>query len=189
MNCLRGRSQDNVGDNYRSMRAPGRIVNGAAWFSKRWPWTGVSQYMACCLAMIFSSFGFADSAYVAKMALPGSRTILVIEVEATHHHLAEYSRRLVLYVDGLPSQRMELFPDTGGYSRAQLYQLPDGFFYLLSYFDAVLIDPVNNLLSDAHLSRPERGKYLGAFDMVSRRIWAFIPENESAEQVMLAGGG
>ena len=127
--------------------------------------------------------------YEATASLPGSNFQLVVQLEPMHPYLAEYRRSLVLRTIGTPDRRVEMFPDTGGYSRTQLYRLADGLFLVRGFFDTVRID----LTKRSFVVEPEThnvvGTYLGAFDDKGDGGWRFIGANQSPEQPLVAGGG
>jgi hypothetical protein len=127
--------------------------------------------------------------YEAATSLPSSNSELVVQLEPIHPYLAEYRRSLVLRTNGNPDQRVEMFPDTGGYSRTQLYRLSDGLFLVRGFFDSVKIDvTMHNLISEPE-THGVVGTYLGAFDDNGDGDWRFIGANQSPEQPLIAGGG
>ncbi|MEO6292515.1 MAG: hypothetical protein ABIO88_07820 [Burkholderiaceae bacterium] len=109
-----------------------------------------------------------------------------MELTPSHLFLAEYKRTLVLRKKGLPDQRVVMVPDTGGYSRAQLYRLSDGRFFVRGYFDAIKIDPTKHRLTMESETQPVTGTYLGAFDDTAERKWQFISANKSPEKSLVA---
>jgi len=127
--------------------------------------------------------------YEAATSLPSSDSKLVVQLEPMHPYLAEYRRSLVLRTNGKPDQRVEMFPDTGGYSRTQLYRLPDGHFLVRGFFDSVRIDVTKRSLIIEPDTHGVVGTYLGAFDDKGDGDWRFIGANQSPEQPLVAGGG
>ena len=105
-----------------------------------------------------------------------------------HFYLAEYKRSIVLRKDGLPDQKLELFPDTGGYLRTQVYQSGDGKFMVKGYFDAAGIDTKDHKLLPYQTATVDSSIYLGAFDDSTEGKWSFLPAPQSAEQKLQAGG-
>ena len=130
---------------------------------------------------------FFPPTYEATAQLPGSTSHIIVQLEPMHPYLAEYRRALVLRKAGAPDQRIEMFPDTGGYARTQLYRLPDGRFLVRGFFDAVRIDPNKHSLIAEPETAPVLGTYLGAFDDKGDRQWRFIDAAQSPEQPLVAG--
>jgi hypothetical protein len=126
--------------------------------------------------------------YEATTRIPNSDSQLVLQLEPMHPYLAEYRRTLVLRTKGKPDQRIELSPDSGGYSRTQLYKLPDGLYAVRGYFDAVTVDVSKGSLSNER-DKQSIGMYLGAFDNIGNDGWRFIGASQSAELSLIAGGG
>ena len=145
---------------------------------------------AVCLVvtLVTVSYYFPPT-YEAATTLPDSSSQLVVQLEPMHPFLAEYRRSLVLRTSGKPDQRVEMFPDTGGYSRTQLYRLPDGIFVVRGFFDSVRIDASKHSLSLQPEIHHGVGTYLGAFDDKGDGGWKFIGRNQSPEQSLVAGGG
>ena len=127
--------------------------------------------------------------YEAVTRLPGTSSEIVVQLEPMHPYLAEYRRSLVLRKVGASDQRAVMFPDTGGYSRTQLYRLADGRFLVRGYFDAVIIDPEKHTLVVAPTGMRGQGTYIGAFDDTTDRRWQFIEEVRSPELPLEARGG
>jgi hypothetical protein len=124
--------------------------------------------------------------YEAAVDLPGTASRIGVQLQPMHPYLAEYRRWLVLHKAGMPDQRVELFADSGGYFRTQLYKLPDGRFRVDGFFDSVIADPVQHQISDAGRVR-EKGTYLGAFQNVKQGQWTewrFLSSAESPEETL-----
>ncbi len=148
-----------------------------------------TSFAVVVLIVAFVAIGFCfPSTYEATTRIPNSDSQLVLQLEPMHPYLAEYRRGLVLRTKGKPDQHIEMFPDSGGYSRTQLYKLPDGLYVVRGYFDAVTID-VSNRRFTTEQDEQSIGTYLGAFDTIGNSGWRFIDANESAEQSLIAGGG
>lgn len=119
--------------------------------------------------------------YEEPVDLPGTSSVAIVQLEPMHLYLAEYKRALVLRKPGMPDQKIEMFPDTGGYSRTQLYRLNKEVFLVRGFFDAYLIDTNNHTISPASETIKDKGEYLGAFD--DKHL------GETKEQQLEAGGG
>jgi hypothetical protein len=127
--------------------------------------------------------------YEATATLPDSDTQVIVQLVPMHAFLGEYRRSLVLRKSGVADVRVEMFPDTGGYSRTQLYRRPDGTYVVRGFFDSAKIDLAGHRL----ITEPERreavGMYIGAFDHSDDRQWQFLDANQSPEQPLVASGG
>ena len=135
--------------------------------------------LAAIAGLIGFTYAFPPT-YEASIELSGTKSRITIELEPMHLYLAEYQRTLVLRSPGKTDIRVKIFPDTGGYSRAQLYRLADGRFLLHGYFDAYVIDPQKHAISEDGKNIPN-GSYLGAFDDRGRE-WGFNEAVLSPEQ-------
>lgn len=130
--------------------------------------------------------------YEATAKLPYSPVEIIVLIAPTHPYLAEYQRTLLLRSAGSPDQRVNMFPDTGGYARTQLYRLPDGKFLVSSFFDAFVIDLSKRSIAAYTESTAHVGVYLGAFDDTGpdyAKEWKFIDASQSPEQDLVAQGG
>lgn len=125
----------------------------------------------------------------ASVRLVPSGGVVTIHIQPSHPYLAEYDRTLVFHQDGVPDHAVDMFPDTGGYLRTQLYLLPDKTLLVTGFFDAFQIDPVHHTTVEYTKTGAHDGVYLGAFDRDAHRVWRFITANQSAEQVLVPGGG
>lgn len=124
--------------------------------------------------------------YEAAVDLPGTASRISVQLQPMHPYLAEYHRYLVLHKEGTPDQRVELFADSGGYSRTQLYKLPDGRFRVDGFFDSVIVDPLQHQISESGRVR-ENGIYLGAFQNVKEGQWTewrFLSPAQSPEETL-----
>ena len=124
----------------------------------------------------------------ASAKLGDSGPEITVEIVPMHPYLAEYRRSLVLHRKGLPDQRIEMFPDTGGYSRTQLYRCPDGTLLVAGFFDAFNIDPVKHNIVRHNENAAHAGVYLGAFDRTKTHDWRFIDASRSPERELVAQG-
>lgn len=157
----------------------------------------VLRHVSLAFAAIFVLFAGLftyDLAYPpnidAPYRLPNSNTQILMRLTRSHPWLAEYKRTLLLTYSNGASLSVELFPDTGGYSRAQLYLGADGIYYVKGYFDSARIDVANKIINALDAKLPTKLTYLGAFDEdIKRRKWKFYSAEESKEQSLEAGGG
>jgi hypothetical protein len=132
---------------------------------------------------------FFPPRYEGSLKLADSSSELIVQIEPMHPYLAEYRRSLVLRKKGFPDQRIEMFPDTGGYLRTQLYRLPDGTLLVSGFFDAFRLDPVKHSIVPYNETVTPAGVYLGAFDDTAMHEWRYIDASESPEQKLIAQGG
>lgn len=150
---------------------------------------GITSIAVVGLVAAFAAFGYYfPPTYEATTKIANSDSQLVIELEPMHPYLAEYRRVLVLRTDGKPDQRIEMFPDTGGYSRAQLYRLSNIRYVVRGYFDDITID-LSKRSFDSDQNSQNDGTYLGAFDRNADGDWRFMDASQSVEQALIAGGG
>ena len=127
--------------------------------------------------------------YEAETELPGTPLRLVVQIKPMHSYLAEYHRYAELREHGERVGSVELFGDSGGYSRTQLYALPDGDFLVLGYFDAVRVVTSPPAIVEAAPSRPQHAKYLGAFERDLTGQWRFAGASTLPEKELVARGG
>jgi hypothetical protein len=139
----------------------------------------VGVIVALIAGLLALSYAFPPT-YKAAVDLPGTSSTVGIELEPMHLYLAEYQRTLVLRSPGTADVRIKMFPDTGGYARAQLYRLSDGRFSLRGFFDAYVIDPRALTISEEK-GATRGGSYLGAFDDRGHE-WRFNEAAVSPEQ-------
>jgi hypothetical protein len=148
---------------------------------------GFGAVVVLFVALVAFDFFFPPTTE-ASVSLPGTPFKLVARLEPSHLFLREYRRSLVLREDGASDRRVEMSDDTGGYSRSQLYQLPDGRFQVRGFFDSAVIDPANHTLEAGANSFQGQVKYLGAFDHTASGEWKFIPADQSPEKTLVAEG-
>lgn len=140
--------------------------------------------------VIFHVFGGAS--YEAYYALPGSRYRIEVSLSQMHPYLAEYNRELrVRSADR--ERRSELFPDTGGYARANLYRTPQSTFVVrtMGNHEYVIDGDSGDIVELPHMVQcgeggPPDALFLGAFDFDGTRQWRFITAIEREERVILA---
>jgi len=129
--------------------------------------------------------------YRADFALPGSDLVVAVILRHSHPYLAEYDRELLFGPrDGL-SERITLFPDTGGYALINLYQIGASSYlvktignddYTLNVDDARITSRAT--LSDQQRVVPPDAQFVGAFDFAPAPTWRFIPASERAERLI-----
>lgn len=102
---------------------------------------------------------------------------------ATHPFLARYNLKLTVIAQNGCLASSDLFPDTGGVSRRNLYVGATGRLYVIGQFDARVFDAGSCSVSLREFRSLEEGmQYLGAFDVDNNRQWTFFPVAVRAEQ-------
>ncbi|MEP6888983.1 MAG: hypothetical protein ABI945_11780 [Nitrospirales bacterium] len=135
------------------------------------------------LLLLFLNGCRSDTPQPATVEVPSAGTRVTVTRVASHPFLARYT--LTLRIEGPNGCRasMELFPDTGGVSRRNLYDTPAGLLYVIGQYDARVIDPRSCVvtLSEFRFLEPHRS-FLGSFDMDEGRGWTFLSREQRAEQ-------
>jgi hypothetical protein len=140
--------------------------------------------------MVFLAWRVVDPpTYEVAYTPPASANRLIARFTPTHAYLAEYARSLAVVRSDGSRTEFPLAADTGGYSRAQLYQADDGTLYYKGYFDIARIDSVTGEVDVSSPEVPAGALYLGAFDYGRDTGWRFLLPAESPEQSMDASGG
>ena len=136
----------------------------------------------CVLMSVSCSSKTDEQGYV---RLPGSLDLSVIRTP--QGTLAEYKRTAVLSSNGKQIAFWELFPDTGGTQRLNVYLLDNGRILLQDRIESHEIDPMAKSMTEVEGST-SKGKYLGCFKVDSNAHWRFFPIQESQE-VKISGDG
>jgi len=132
-------------------------------------------------ATLAASYSCGRSEERASYLVPGSRATVVVARDSAHAVLAEYERHALVELDGISSGHQQLFPDTGGYSRTNLYQL-DARKALLRDADAsYTIDLSTGRIAKDAMRQMGSGRFLGSFDTDDSHTWRFIPASERGE--------
>jgi len=117
----------------------------------------------------------------ASFLVPDSKATVFVARDSVHAFLAEYERRALVELDGISSGHQQLFPDTGGDSRTNLYQL-DARKVLLRDADAsYTIDLSSGRITKDAIRQKANGRFLGSFDTDDSHTWRFIPASERRE--------
>lgn len=102
---------------------------------------------------------------------------------ATHPFLARYNLKLTVRTTTGCSATSELFPDTGGVSRRNLYSGASGQLFVVGQFDARRFDELSCRVELIEFRSLEtRMTFLGSFDVDGAGNWAFLPVGVSAER-------
>ena len=126
-----------------------------------------------------------QAAEVAEYAVPNENILVVIRREPMHPFLAEYKRVLEVRASGAIATR-ELFPDTGGYGRINLYRLGRSGLLLRGFFETWVIDIPSGGIRNATSAAlaPEQMEYVGAFDETNGN-WRFFYSDERPEVALI----
>lgn len=125
----------------------------------------------------------SDRPVPATTDVPSAGLRVTITRVATHPFLARYN--LTLRVDGLNacSGSTDLFPDTGGVSRRNLYQTTAGTIHVVGQFDARAVDGGTCTIRLVEFRFLESGAmFLGTFDVDEQKRWSFIPATVRTER-------
>jgi hypothetical protein len=124
----------------------------------------------------------SDTPQPATVEVPSAGTRVTMIRVASHPFLARYN--LTLRIDGPNGCKasMDLFPDTGGVSRRNLYDTPSGVLYVIGQYDARVIDPRGCVITliEFRFLDPRRF-FLGSFDESEGR-WMFLSPDRRAER-------
>jgi hypothetical protein len=132
--------------------------------------------------LLFLSGCRSDTPQPATVEVPSVGTRVTITRVASHPFLARYN--LTLRIDGPDGCKAskELFPDTGGVSRRNLYDTSSGVLYVIGQYDARVIDPRRCVITliEFRFLDPSRS-FLGSFDESEER-WMFLSPDRRAER-------
>jgi hypothetical protein len=120
----------------------------------------------------------------ATAELPSLGLLVTVSRVATHPFLARYNLKLKVTAPGGCSASGELFPDTGGVSRRNLYAGATGLLYVVGQFDARVFDRASCSVALREFRSLEEGmQYLGTFDVSDEQRWMFFPAGVRPEQL------
>jgi hypothetical protein len=117
----------------------------------------------------------------ASFLVPESKATVVVARTPAHAFLAEYDRRALVELHGTSPGHQQLFPDTGGYSRTNLYRLEARKALLRDADASYTIDLSTGRISKDAIRQEANGRFLGSFDADDSHIWRFIPASERGE--------
>jgi len=145
--------------------------------------SGWSEHAALGIFLLLSLAGCrSDTPQPAMVEVASVGTRVTMTRVASHPFLARYN--LTLRIDGPDGCKasMELFPDTGGVSRRNLYEIPMGLLYVIGQYDARVIDPKSCVIAliEFRFLDPRRS-FLGSFDESEGR-WMFLSPDRRAER-------
>lgn len=102
---------------------------------------------------------------------------------ATHPFLARFNLKLTVSTLNNCSATSELFPDTGGVSRRNLYLAGAGWLYVVGQFDVRRFDPQKCRMELIEFRSLESNMtFVGSFDVDGLGKWTFLPASARAER-------
>ena len=114
--------------------------------------------------------------------IPPGLQITVTRV-ATHPFLARFNLKVAVTMPNGCSAMSDLFPDTGGVSRRNVYRGMMDRLYVIGQFDVRRFDPRTCLIELMEFRSLEPGlSFVGAFDVDSSGRWAFLPSDVRPER-------
>ena len=118
---------------------------------------------------------------VAHIAPPGVE-VTVTRV-ATHPFLARFNLKLMVTSAGDCAVMSDLFPDTGGVSRRNVYRGTADRLYVIGQFDVRRFDPRSCRIELIEFRTVEGGlQYAGSFDTDVSGHWTFFPPEMRSER-------
>ena len=102
---------------------------------------------------------------------------------ATHPFLARFNLRLTISMVDRCSATSELFPDTGGVSRRNIYLADSNRLYVVGQFDVRRFDAQNCRIELIEFRSLELNMtFVGSFDVDGKGNWTFLPAQARAER-------
>lgn len=102
---------------------------------------------------------------------------------ATHPFLARFNLKLTVSMVNSCSATSELFPDTGGVSRRNIY-LADSRLYVVGQFDVRRFDAQTCRIELIEFRSLEPNMtFIGSFDVDGKGNWTFLPARARAERM------
>ncbi|WP_155970043.1 hypothetical protein [Nitrospira japonica] len=125
----------------------------------------------------------SDIPEVAVAEVPSLGFMLTVTRTATHPFLARYNLSMKATAADGCSATSELFPDTGGVSRRNVYAGGTGRLYVIGQYDVRVFDKDRCSVELREFrSLEDRLDYLGTFDLDRERRWKFVPATARPEQ-------
>lgn len=113
---------------------------------------------------------------------PSGLQVTVTRV-ATHPFLARFNLKLTVTTPSGCSATSELFPDTGGVSRRNLYRGARDGLYIVGQFDVRRFDLCSCHIELMEFRSVEAGlQFVGSFDVDVSGRWMFLPANVRPER-------
>jgi hypothetical protein len=137
--------------------------------------------LAACVAMFYGCNSDVPAVAIAEIAPAGWR-IAVTRV-ATHPFLARFNLKLTVSTSSGCSVTSDLFPDTGGVSRRNVYRGSMDRLYVVGQFDVRRVDIASCRIELLEFRSLEGGLlFLGSFDTDGSGHWQFLPADVQPER-------
>jgi hypothetical protein len=134
-----------------------------------------------CIGLLNGCNSDVPVSAITRVTPPGF-TITVTRV-ATHPFLSRFNLALMVSTAGGCSTTSELFPDTGGVSRRNLYLGTSDRLYVVGQFDVRRFDPQKCLIELIEFRSVEGGlKFIGSFDIEPSGQWVFQTASTRSER-------
>ena len=134
-------------------------------------------------ASVLPLIGCNSDVPVSAIAQVPSGVEVTVTRVATHPFLARYNLKLTVKTPSGCSATSELFPDTGGVSRRNLYRGTGDRFYLIGQFDVRHFDALRCRIELIEFRSLETGLiFLGWFDVDPAGRWTFSPVDMRPER-------
>ena len=120
---------------------------------------------------------------VSAVAQISSGVEVTVTRVATHPFLARFNLKVTVRAPGGCSAASELFPDTGGVSRRNLYRGTAEQLYVIGQFDVRRVDAPHCRIELMEFRSLEAGlTFLGSFDVDAESRWTFLPVDVRPER-------
>lgn len=128
-----------------------------------------------CIAGLFAACN-SDVPVSATTDIVSSGFHVTVTRLATHPFLARFNLKLTVSTTAGCTASSELFPDTGGVSRRNLYLSDSGLLFLIGQFDVRRFDEHSCRVDLIEFRALERKlAFLGSFDVDGANHWTFFP--------------
>ena len=139
--------------------------------------------MGLAALILFAAGCNSDRPDPAVAEVPSLGLRIIITRVATHPFLARYNLKLSVKTQEGCSASIDLFPDTGGVSRRNVYVGGSDRLYVIGQFDARVFDKNScSIALREFRSLEEPMQYVGVFDVENNGRWAFFPAAVRTEQ-------
>jgi hypothetical protein len=145
-----------------------------------------SHLTALLLAITLTACQATPVDQVATISLPDEVTISILRTPS-HPTLAEYKRIACLARSGKRLTCWDLFPDTGGTHRTNVYREASGQIFLQDRISSYAIDLTLKKLIEVEAAKVS-GTYLGCFNQDGGGVWRFLPVKDSPEVKIVEDG-
>jgi hypothetical protein len=146
----------------------------------------IAEWRSCSLsALIFFTTACNSDVPVSATTdvVPPGFHVTVTRV-ATHPFLARFNLKVTVSTTTGCSATGELFPDTGGVSRRNLYRADSRQLFVVGQFDVRRFDEQSCRVELVEFRSLDAGMtFLGAFDVDHKGNWVFLPAAERAERL------